>query len=160
MNNCMPYLFWFLLSYSCYLIVVAGDTCREDIDDCTPTHECRNGATCIDALNGYTCQCRPGWQGRLCSQEVNECMSQPCANGGICTDALNGFTCECTSNFGGATCTEDINECLTRQPCRNYVLCDNTFGGYNCVCLPGPYHISQTGILRSFIFNNSLYQLQ
>ena len=125
----------------------AGDTCSEDVDDCTPTHECRNGATCIDVLNGYTCDCRPGWRGRLCSQEVNECMSQPCANGGICTDALNGYTCECTSNFGGATCTEDVNECLTQQPCRNYVLCDNTFGGYNCLCLPGLYHISQTAIL-------------
>lgn len=131
---------------------VAGDTCNVDIDDCAPANECRNGAVCIDVLNGYRCACRPGWQGRLCSQEINECQSQPCANGGICTDALNGFICKCTSNFGGATCTEDVNECLTRQPCLNYVMCENTFGGFLCICLPGFCHISEIGVLRSSSF--------
>ena len=120
-------------------LCASGEVCGEDIDDCTPDNECHNGARCVDALNGYTCECRSGWEGRLCTLDINECLSQPCAHGGVCTDELNGFTCQCTANFGGSTCGEDVNECLTSTPCQNYILCDNTFGGFHCVCLPGSY---------------------
>ena len=37
-----------------------------DIDDCA-SHPCENGATCIDAVNDYTCNCVDGYTGRNCS---------------------------------------------------------------------------------------------
>ena len=36
-----------------------------DIDDCTP-NPCLNGATCEDLVNGFNCQCVPGFQGETC----------------------------------------------------------------------------------------------
>ena len=37
-----------------------------DIDDCAGK-PCQNGATCIDAVNNYTCNCVDGYTGRNCS---------------------------------------------------------------------------------------------
>jgi Notch-like protein len=36
-----------------------------DIDECS-NNPCHNGATCYDGLDGYTCQCPAGWNGKLC----------------------------------------------------------------------------------------------
>ena len=37
-----------------------------DIDDCVD-QPCQNGATCIDAVNDYTCNCVNGYTGKNCS---------------------------------------------------------------------------------------------
>ena len=37
-----------------------------DIDDCA-VQPCQNGATCIDAVNDYTCNCVDGYTGKNCS---------------------------------------------------------------------------------------------
>ena len=37
-----------------------------DIDDCA-VRPCQNGATCIDAVNDYTCNCVVGYTGKNCS---------------------------------------------------------------------------------------------
>ena len=39
-----------------------GDRCEVNIDDCTD-HTCQNGATCIDGIQSYSCQCMPGFTG-------------------------------------------------------------------------------------------------
>ena len=45
-----------------------------DIDDCVG-QPCQNGATCIDAVNNYTCNCVDGYTGRNCSIGKNrECL--------------------------------------------------------------------------------------
>ena len=36
-----------------------------DINDCS-SNTCLNGATCIDQVNGYACNCQPGYQGVHC----------------------------------------------------------------------------------------------
>ena len=36
-----------------------------DIDDCAG-QPCQNGATCIDAVNDYTCNCVDGYTGKNC----------------------------------------------------------------------------------------------
>ena len=44
-----------------------GDRCENDIDYCAP-EPCLNGATCMDQVEGYQCQCPPGWQGENCKE--------------------------------------------------------------------------------------------
>ena len=36
-----------------------------DINECSP-NPCLNGATCVDGINGYTCNCQPGYTGVNC----------------------------------------------------------------------------------------------
>ena len=39
--------------------------CIIDIDDCAST-PCKNGGTCIDGVDAYTCDCVPGFKGTNC----------------------------------------------------------------------------------------------
>ena len=36
-----------------------------DIDDCSP-NPCQNGGACVDGINSFTCNCRPGYAGAKC----------------------------------------------------------------------------------------------
>ena len=47
------------------------------------------------ATGGYTCYCKPGYQGMKCKDEIDECASNPCFNGGNCTDLVNSYNCSC-----------------------------------------------------------------
>ena len=38
-----------------------------EIDECV-SNPCQNGGTCKDAVNSYTCQCKPGYQGDNCGK--------------------------------------------------------------------------------------------
>ena len=42
----------------------------ENTDDCSG-NECQNDATCLDALNSYTCQCAEGFEGNYCESMNN-----------------------------------------------------------------------------------------
>ena len=61
-----------------------GTNCLTNIDDCE-SEPCRNGATCTDKINGYTCSCVPGFTGSDCESDIDECVTQPdiCKNGGM-----------------------------------------------------------------------------
>ena len=82
-----------------------GTNCQTEINECSPL-PCLNGATCIvslscpqpcsmecavlysplqDQVNGFECQCAPGWTGNTCSENIDECDPNPCENGGNCT---------------------------------------------------------------------------
>ena len=57
---------------------------------------CENGATCVDKVDDYVCACLPGFTGKLCGEEINECLPNPCTNGATCTDRSNDYECQCT----------------------------------------------------------------
>ena len=42
-----------------------------------------NIGTCVDQINGYKCQCQPGYTGIDCSVDIDECQSSPCINGKV-----------------------------------------------------------------------------
>uniref|UniRef100_A0A4X2M7T4 Cubilin n=1 Tax=Vombatus ursinus TaxID=29139 RepID=A0A4X2M7T4_VOMUR len=83
---------------------------------CVPLSEicqsnpCVNGQ-CIETVSSYYCKCDPGWEGTNCTENINECSSDPCFNGGTCTDGVNGYTCECTSAWTGSQCQTPQQVC-------------------------------------------------
>ena len=58
----------FLKDASLYLKQV--NSCFTDIDRCVSA-PCQNGGTYIDQVNGYLCQCAPGYTDLQCQTDEN-----------------------------------------------------------------------------------------
>uniref|UniRef100_A0ABD2VS18 Protein crumbs n=1 Tax=Trichogramma kaykai TaxID=54128 RepID=A0ABD2VS18_9HYME len=100
---------------------------------------CRNEANCYESpdRSEYTCSCRPGFTGRNCEIDIDDCQPNPCRNHGNCTDRVNGFSCRCDrTGYTGRVCEIDIDECVN-NPCLNKGTCYNNYGGYQCACQAG-----------------------
>ncbi|XP_072431088.1 cubilin [Chiloscyllium punctatum] len=72
-------------------------------DVCQPDNPCANGR-CLVTVSGYVCICDPGWTSINCTENINECASNPCQNGGNCTDGVNFYSCACTNEWTGPQC--------------------------------------------------------
>ncbi|KAF2981482.1 hypothetical protein EK904_009603 [Melospiza melodia maxima] len=75
---------------------------------CGKNFTCLNGGRCITESWGANCSCRPGFTGRNCQININECEPNPCQNGGTCQDSENRYECVCSASFTGERC--DINK--------------------------------------------------
>ncbi|XP_065067425.1 fibropellin-1-like isoform X1 [Rhopilema esculentum] len=105
-----------------------------DKNDCEK-NPCQNGK-CVDEHASHFCLCDPGFTGRNCESDINECESLPCFNGGTCRNDVNRFQCTCIAGYSGIHCEEDINECAS-TPCQNGATCIDRVNEYTCNCLPG-----------------------
>lgn len=56
---------------------------------------CLNNSTCTDLLSDFSCSCQPGFTGKTCAMEIDDCVGQPCKNNGTCVDEVNGYQCLC-----------------------------------------------------------------
>ncbi|XP_022795937.1 neurogenic locus notch homolog protein 1-like isoform X3 [Stylophora pistillata] len=106
--------------------------------ECKINKPCKNGATCIQRPDGYSCVCRSGFHGKHCENDINECLTtKPCKNGATCINSNGGYRCLCVPGFQGKNCETDVNECLINGICKNGGTCNNIRGGYRCQCLSG-----------------------
>merc|ERR1712071_6763 len=65
---------------------------------------CGNNGECHDNVNGFECNCYPGFEGEFCEYNTQECLSKPCRNGGTCEDGIAAFECNCMAQWAGPTC--------------------------------------------------------
>ena len=72
-----------------YCFIFLGIHCETDINECNLTAlPCHNGGTCVDGIDGYTCQCSPGFSGPYCNVTVTKCDGSPCQNGATCVENI------------------------------------------------------------------------
>ena len=50
---------------------------------CSLFYPISNTGTCVDQINGYKCQCQPGYTGIDCDVDIDECQSSPCFKGKV-----------------------------------------------------------------------------
>ncbi|KAJ7382694.1 hypothetical protein OS493_033486 [Desmophyllum pertusum] len=73
---------------------------------------CQHGGSCQDVIDGYSCQCMPGYTGVHCETNIlDECQVVDCKNGGTCQDGIASFTCNCADGFSGELCERKLSLC-------------------------------------------------
>ena len=83
----------------------------------------------------FKCACPPGYDGKNCQIDINECVTASC-NNGTCTDGINMYSCNCYPGFTGTHCEVNIDECKN-QPCLNSGACMDGVNSFTCMCEPG-----------------------
>uniref|UniRef100_A0A1B6D591 EGF-like domain-containing protein n=1 Tax=Clastoptera arizonana TaxID=38151 RepID=A0A1B6D591_9HEMI len=114
-------------------------------DNCGDNEDCSGKGVCFSnaSMEGYECQCCPGFIGPHC-EEQDACFPSPCKNHGICVDISQGhdgstFQCLCPYGFTGKVC-EDTSDPCGSGPCQNGATCSPsnlTAQQFRCDCKPG-----------------------
>lgn len=98
---------------------------------------CGDNGHCVQLTDGdFRCVCDPGYTGKFCSENINECKMQPCLNGGTCIDKINAYFCVCAEGWEGETCFKNKNECES-NPCKNNGTCIDGLADFTCICREG-----------------------
>ena len=88
-----------------------------NIDECL-SHPCMNNGQCVDGIDDFTCQCRDGWTGDLCDEDIDECKNHSCKHDSKCINKVAHYMCECRNGFTGKYCETNIDDCLNK-PCQH-----------------------------------------
>ncbi|KAL3836478.1 hypothetical protein ACJMK2_021910, partial [Sinanodonta woodiana] len=137
-------------SYICECNTGYSKTTDGSCQICSTTRygfNCNQICSCIDTntiacnnVNG-TCNCKDGWQGQNCSDDIDECRhNNTHCNGSnqICSNTPGSYACICSTGYSldiNAQCI-DIDECLEgTDTCAQE--CRNTVGNYTCACAAG-----------------------
>lgn len=124
-----------MLSYTFFLLNIAGPFCETDIDECVIL-PCGMQATCINTPGNYTCTCPPLYTGHDCDVKVDHCALDPCSGHGSCSSDEHGFTCQCDPGWIGNTCSH-VDACRV-VACHNGGTCINLpLNTYQCDCTLG-----------------------
>uniref|UniRef100_A0A8C6MBV9 Delta-like protein n=1 Tax=Nothobranchius furzeri TaxID=105023 RepID=A0A8C6MBV9_NOTFU len=92
---------------------------------CGPHGHCRS-----QAGGQFSCECKEGFRGTYCHENINDCESNPCRNGGTCIDKVSVYQCICSDGW------EDIDDCST-NPCHNGGTCRDLVSDFFCECKNG-----------------------
>ncbi|GFS20862.1 protein crumbs-like [Elysia marginata] len=131
-----------LILWDPYTDLCSGRLC--DIQGPCYFNPCEQSQTqeCIQSVqyNNYTCICQKGWQGKNCTEDVNECTTrdpnekhQCVAGQGTCRNTNGSYTCDCAPGFSGQYCETDINEC-DNTPCLHGGVCTDLVNNFTCNC--------------------------
>ncbi|KAK1171313.1 protein jagged-1b-like [Acipenser oxyrinchus oxyrinchus] len=95
---------------------------------CGPHGRCKS-----QAGSKFTCDCKEGFTGTYCHENINDCESNPCKNGGTCIDKVNIYQCICGDGWEGVHCETNINDCSVK-PCHNGGTCRDLVNDFFCEC--------------------------
>ncbi|KAL4609344.1 protein crumbs 2-like [Arapaima gigas] len=95
---------------------------------------CLNDGTCEDMFGLYRCTCTPGWDGKHCQNDIDDCALAPCVHG-TCHDLVADYECKCLPGYSGKGCEEDVDDCLGHG-CQNGGSCMDGVDSYTCICPP------------------------
>ncbi|XP_077968671.1 complement receptor type 1-like isoform X4 [Styela clava] len=98
--------------------------------------KCRYDIRCERRVDDFYCECYPGYSGKICDINIDDCNPNPCQNDGKCTDDVNDFSCQCEEGYQGKRCETKTDLC-NPNPCRHVERCENRENDFYCVCIPG-----------------------
>ncbi|XP_077294569.1 delta and Notch-like EGF repeat containing weary [Arctopsyche grandis] len=111
-------------------------------DNCGDNQDCSDKGVCYSniSMEGYECQCCPGFVGPHC-EEQDACFPSPCTNNGICVDISQGhegvtYQCLCPYGYTGKNCQEEVDPCSS-SPCQNGATCSGNMSLFRCDCPRG-----------------------
>lgn len=87
-NSWLSYQCWWQACFMCLL------TLFNFVSGVTVDQLCQHSGHCLNVGNTHRCQCRVGYTGSYCEEQLDECDSSPCQNGATCRDHLGGYQCE------------------------------------------------------------------
>ena len=74
--------------------------CKSGCEDSPCVH-----GNCTEKRGGdFECTCEPGYDGRLCDNEIDECKLELCENNATCVDKVADFECICAPGYNGTYC--------------------------------------------------------
>lgn len=114
-----------------------GRYCQE-VNECSHSNPCQNGARCINSNGRNHCVCVNGWTGPDCSINIDDCASNPCSSGAKrCHDGIGSFSCECEKGYTGLLC--QLRDGCASNPCHANATCyaNPTNGSAMCSCPSG-----------------------
>uniref|UniRef100_A0A0K0DXB5 Phosphoglycerate mutase (2,3-diphosphoglycerate-independent) n=1 Tax=Strongyloides stercoralis TaxID=6248 RepID=A0A0K0DXB5_STRER len=138
---------------------------------CDRGNDCDPMAICSNEIDGYRCQCKPGFKdesvdplskpGRVCKRYINECAEKThsCSPFAECFDLPSGYECKCKNGFvdvssqfslpPGRKCSAEGHECSNRDlnSCDENADCVQKTDGYTCICAKGYADVSASAKL-------------
>ncbi|KAK9542913.1 hypothetical protein VZT92_000735 [Zoarces viviparus] len=116
-------------------------TCVKEISNqCTPPPCYKEGSKrCVDGQASFTCECKPGWKGPRCDEDIDECSDPefPAGCNQQCYNLPGTFNCACEEGYfthDKVNCV-DIDECrMYPSICQEPAKCVNTPGMHECQC--------------------------
>nr|XP_040016604.1 protein jagged-2b isoform X4 [Gasterosteus aculeatus aculeatus] len=113
-----------------------GLLCDKDLNYCGRHQPCVNGGTCMNTEpDEFHCACPPGYSGKTCQIDANECAGKPCVNAFACKNFIGGYYCNCFRGWSGQNCDINLNGC--HGQCQNGGTCKEDQRGHHCQCPPG-----------------------